>query len=334
MVIEPPKQTGATTGMVAIPDTDQLMAGPLGQFLDQHRSARADAKAQAWGRVWKSAIVVGPLMLLFLSLVPFDLIPKLWACGIVCTFIWGWTRMPISKARNRVKIGINEGIADALGLKYQHKGDEGREFALAKQFGLLPQHSRAELEDFWSGDLEGHDFLLHEAHLRKKRGSGKNRRWVTVFRGAIIRIASGKSFHGTTLVHRADQHESWFGLGGRKDSVNFDGHRLHAVDMVHPDFDHRFEVWSDDQVEARYLVDPLYVERLLAMENAFSGSDICSLFVNGDIIVAVRGANMFEGGSINPAADRFMVEQTARQFAAMGRLAKQVKQQLGFEDRA
>jgi len=334
MAAEPSEAQGVNTTMVAIPDTDQLMAGPLGQFLEQQRSARAEAKGKAWRRVWMSALVVGPLFLAFLVLVPFDLVPKLWACGFVCTAIWGWTRIPISKARKRVKIGINEGIAEALGLTYQHKGNEGREFELAKQFGLLPQHSRASLEDFWSGSLDGHDFLLHEAHLRKKRGSGKKRRWVTVFRGAIIRIASGKSFHGTTLVHRADQHDSWFGLGGRKDNVNFDGHRLQAVDMVHPDFDKRFEVWSDDQVEARYLVDPLYVERLLAMETAFGGSDICSLFVEGDIIVAVRGANMFEGGSMNPAADRFMVEQTARQLAAMGHLAKQVKQQLGFKDRA
>ncbi|MDJ0643577.1 MAG: DUF3137 domain-containing protein [Erythrobacter sp.] len=320
--------------MVAIPDTDQLLAGPLGHFLEEQRGVRAKAKAKARARLWKAIIFVGPLMLAFLVLVPFELVPKLWACGAVGTLVLGWTRMPLGKARKRVKIGINEGIADALGLVYSHDGDEGREFILAKRFGLVPYHTRAHLEDFWSGELEGHEFLLHEARLRKRRGSGKNRRWVTVFRGAIIRIASGRSFHGTTLVHRAGQHESWFGLGGRKDSVDFDGHRLYAVDMVHPDFEDRFDVWSDDQVEARYLVDPLYVERLLALENAFNGSGVCSLFVEGDIIVAVRGANMFESGTMDPAADRRMVENCAQQLAAMGRLAKQVKQQLGFNDRA
>ncbi len=320
--------------MVAIPDTDQLMAGPLGQFLEDQRSVRADAKDKAWGRLWKSAVVAAPLMLAFVIFVPFDLGPKLWACFIVASAVFAWTRNPIRKATKRVKVGINEGIAAALGMTYNLDGDGGREFELAKRFGLVPSHQKAALEDFWSGDLEGHNFLLHEAHLRKKRGSGKNRRWVTVFRGAIIRIGSGRSFHGTTLVHRAGQHESWFGLGGRKDSVDFDGHRLHAVDMVHPDFEDRFDVWSDDQVEARYLVDPLYVERLLALEDAFGGSGVCSLFVEGDIIVAVRGGNMFESGSINPEADRRMVENCARQLAAMGRLAKQVQERLGFTDRS
>ncbi|QUL38958.1 DUF3137 domain-containing protein [Erythrobacter sp. JK5] len=282
--------------MVAIPDTDQLMAGPLGQFLEQQRSARSEAKAQAWGRVWKSAIVAAPLMLAFLIFVPIEFTPKIWICGFATTAIFGWTRIPIQQAKKRVKIGINEGIADALGLSYSHDGEAGREFELAKQFDLVPSHQRSHLEDFWTGEIEGHAFLLHEAHLRKKRGSGKNRRWVTVFRGAIIRIASGRSFHGTTLVHRAGQHESWFGLGGRKDSVDFGGHRLYAVDMVHPDFADRFDVWSDDQVEARYLVDPLYVERLLALENAFEGDGVCSLFDKGDIIVAVRGGICSKAG--------------------------------------
>ncbi len=318
--------------MVAIPDTDQLMAGPLGQFLEEQRIARADAKAKALRRLWMSAIVAAPLMLAFLIFVPFDFVPKLWACGFVATAIFGWTRMPIGKAKKQVKIGINEGIAAALGMTYSHDGEQGREFKLAKRFGLIPSHSRAHLEDFWSGELEGHTFMLHEANLRKRRGSGKNRRWVTVFRGAIIRIGSGRTFHGTTLVHRAGQHESWFGFGGKKDSVDFGGHRLEAVNMVHPDFEDRFDVWSDDQVEARYLVDPLYVERLLALEDAFQGSGVCSLFVEGDIIVAVRGGNMFESGSINPEADRHMVENCARQLAAMGHLAKQVQERLGFKE--
>ncbi|WP_284125125.1 DUF3137 domain-containing protein [Parerythrobacter aestuarii] len=317
-----------------MPDIDRLMAGSLGQFLEEQRSARAEAKSQAWSRGWKAAIVLGPLLLAGLILIPIDFTVKLWGAGFACVAAYGWATGPIREAKKRVKIGINQGIAEALGILYSHDGDEGREFELAKQFRLLPSHDRSSTEDYWSGELEGHQFLLHEAHLEERRGSGKNRRWVTVFRGAIIRIASGRRFHGTTLVQRAGKHQSWFGLGGRKDSVKFKGHQLDAVDMVHPDFEDTFEVWSDDQVEARYLVDPLYVERLLAMENAFEGKDVCSLFVEGDIIVAVRGGNMFEGGTMNPERDRAMVEQCAQQFASMGNLAKQVNQQLGWSDQS
>lgn len=320
--------------MVTMPDIDRLMSGELGQFLHEQRDARAVAKKAAWDRGWKAAMVLGPLMVFAFILIPVEFPLKLYGAGFICVGAYGWATGPIREAKKRVKIGINEGIADALGLTYEHDGDEGREFELAKQFKLLPTHSRSSVEDFWSGDLEGHDFLLHEAHCEARRGSGKNRRWVTVFRGAIIRIASGRDFYGTTLVRRARSSESksWFGLGGRKDSLNFKGDRLQAIDMVHPDFDDAFEVWSNDPTEAKYLVDPLYVERLLAMEHAFDGDDICSLFVEGDIVVAVRGGDMFEGGTMNPASDRFMVEKCAQQFASMGMLAKRINRQLGFKD--
>ncbi|UIP06040.1 DUF3137 domain-containing protein [Erythrobacter sp. SDW2] len=308
--------------MVTMPDIDRLMAGSLGQFLTAQAEARAEAKAKAWSRVWRSAILVGPLVLAAAVLLPLPLDVKLWGSGLITMGIWYWTQGPVREAKRRVKIGINEGIAAALGLTYTHDGEEGREFALSKQYRLLPGHDRHALEDFWSGTLEEHDFLLHEAHLEEQRGSGKNRRWVTVFRGAIIRIAAKRRFHGTTLVQRAGKHRKFLGLGGRKDNVEFDGHRLDTVDMVHPDFDDTFEVWSDDQVEARYLVHPRYVEQLLAIEAAFDGQDIRSLFTAGDIIVVVGSGNMFEGGTMNPASDREMVERCAQQFASLGRLAQ------------
>lgn len=312
--------------MVNLPDIDRLMGGSLGQFLEQQTAARAAARAQAWDRVWRSGMVAGPLLAFALILLPLPLDIKLWGTAIIIGGIWYWSQGPVREAKRRVKIGINQGIASALGLTYAHDGEEGREFALAKQFGLLPGHDRQTLEDFWSGELEGHGFLLHEAHLEERRGSGKNRRWVTVFRGAIIRIGSGRRFHGTTLVQRSGKHRKFLGFGGRKDSVEFDGHRLDTVDMVHPDFDETFEVWSDDQVEARYLVHPRYVERLLAIEAAFEGQDVCSLFTGGDIVVVVGSGNLFEGGTMDPASDRAMVEQCARQFASLARLAQLVNE--------
>ena len=317
--------------MVEAPDIDRLMAGSLGSFLEEQRGERETAKAQAWDRAWKAAMVAGPLAIIGLILVPVDFGIKLWVCVFVGGLIGAWVWKPIAAAKKRVKIGINEGIAEALGFTYAHDGEEGREFALAKQFGLLPDFDRSAVEDFWTGSLGEYDLHLHEAHLEERRGSGKNRRWVTVFRGAILRIGSGRKFHGITLLQRAGKHKKWF--GGRKDSVTFDGHRLDMVDMVHPDFDDAFEVWSDDQTEARYLVDPLYVERLLELEASFEGKDICSLFVEGDILVAVKSGNMFEGGTMNPESDRFMVEKCAEQFASMGRLAKSVQKDLGFTRR-
>ena len=313
--------------MVEPPDIDALMAGPLGAFLQEQRGAREEAKAEAWNRAWKAAIVIGPAAIFVFMLAPWSGTFKLWLCAAAVIVAAVWVRKPIEAAKKRVKIGINEGIAGAMGFTYAHDGEKGREFELARRFGLLPGCDRSSVEDFWTGQLGEHPFHLHEAHLEERRGSGKNRRWVTVFRGAIIRIGSGRTFHGITLVQRAGKQRRW--LGGKKDYVDFDGHRLGRVDMVHPDFEDTFDVWSDDQVEARTLVDPLYVERLLALEKTFDGKDIRSLFVEGDIVVAVKSGNMFESGGMDADRDRFMVEKCARQFASMGRLAQSVQRDFG-----
>ena len=310
--------------MVQLPDIDRLMAGDLGVFLAEQRGARVEAKAQAWSRGWKAALIAGPIMLLGLVAVPIEFGPKLWACAFAIGLIAMWVRAPIVAAKKRVKVGINEGIAGALGLAYEHDREDCREFALAHSFGLVPRFGRKTLEDFWEGELEGTPFLLHEAHLEERRGSGKNRRWVTIFRGAIIRIGGARRFHGTTLVQRAGRHKSWF--GGRKDTIRLGGQQLDLVDMVHPDFDDTFEVWSSDQVEARYLVHPLYVERLLAIEAAFSGKAIRSLFTGGDIVIAVDSGNLFESGTMDADRDRAMVERCAAQFGSLGRLAQVVNE--------
>ena len=92
-----------------------------------------------------------------------------------------------------------------------------------------------------------------------------------MFRGTILTVGFNRDFHGTTLVTRAKRHKSFFGLGGRKETINVDGAQLDYVDMVHPQFEDAFDVYSTDQVEARYIVHPLYIERLIAIETAFSG---------------------------------------------------------------
>ena len=186
---------------------------------------------------------------------------------------------------------------------------------------LGPQHDRANFEDLWYGNLAGQAFTLHEAHLEDERGSGKNRHWVTVFRGPIITIGFARKFHGVTLLERSGRHKK-FGLFGEKEELEMaDGTVLAIADMVHPDFEDAFTVFTTDQVEARYLVHPVYIERLIALEASFSGQNIRTLFRDGQLTVVLKTDNMFESGSLDARRDRDMVEMCVGQFMAMAGLA-------------
>lgn len=302
-------------------DVQSLLGGELGQWLDQQSHMREAAREKASTRWTWGAVILLPLLAYLWFGPGWDLVLKMIVSTIGGGIVWAWGYQPIVEAKRTIKIGINSAIAQSLGISYEHDVEPGAEFEAAKLYGLVPYHERGEFEDRWFGNLEGHRFNLYESHLEEQRGSGKDRRWVTVFRGAIIDMSFGRNFHSTTLLQRRGKHKKWFGLGGRKDSVKFKGHQLDYVDQVHPQFDEVFDMYSDDQVEARVIAHPNYVEHLLAIERVFQGEAVRALFSKGEVVIAVESGNLFESGAMDPEGDAARAQQTAEQFAALANLA-------------
>lgn len=304
--------------MIEHPDVDRLMAGPLGGWLEQQARVRAEAAEKSNTRFMISAFILLPA-LSFLWFGPdWNFQIKLWIGVGVAVVAAAWSYAPRSAAIEGTKHGINAALAEALGLRYSHDFEPGIGFQRAEAFGMLPSYNRSNFEDLWSGELGGHAFTLHEAHLEQRRQSGKTTTYVTVFRGPVMTIGFTRRFHGTTMVERANKR---FGLFGEKDSLEIDGLRLDLVDMVHPEFEDEFTVYSTDQVEARYLVHPTYVERLIELERAFSGKKIRTLFHQGELTVVLETDNMFESGNMDASRDREMVETCLAQFMSMAELA-------------
>ncbi len=305
---------------------DAVMKGGLEDWLSGQADMREGAKSQATSRwVWGAAILMPVLAFVWFSPVaqtPFAAI--ITAGGIGGAAWWGYR--PISAAKHAIKVGINSAIAASYGLAYASEVEPGHEFDAARTYGLVPESDRSSFEDRWYGALEGHGFDLYEAHLEERRGSGKNRHWVTVFRGPVIRMGFGRTFHSTTLLERAGKHRKWLGLGGASEHVSFEGHRLDRVDQVHPAFGDTFVLYSDDQVEARVLVHPSYVEHLLKLESAFEARELRALFTRGEVIIAVEAGDLFESGGMDADADRENAARAARQFGALAGLALAINQ--------
>ena len=307
-------------------DVHALMEGELGQWLRQQDSMRDKAREDAESRWFYGGIALLPILLfLWIGGTPFDGMRLVITIGgIVALGVWGY--QPIADAKKAIKVGINSAIARSIGVEYEHDVTPGPEFGACKAYGLVPKFDREEFEDRWFGEVEGHGFDLYEAHLEEQQGSNKNRRWVTVFRGAIITMEFGRPFNSTTLLQRAGKNKKWFGLGGRKDCIRVQGKELGYVDQVHPEFDDVFEVWSDDQMEARVIVHPSYIEQLIAVERAFEGKAVRALFSGGSMVIAVESGNLFETGSLDAIGDRERVEEAAKQFGSLAGLALAINQ--------
>lgn len=308
-------------------DVDALLAGELGDWLAEQSTMRSQAKTTAWTRLaMGGAAYVAILGFVWIALNASFVFAGFVAFGGLVGLAF-WCLLPVVNATKQIKIGINSAIARSLGVSYQHDVTTGPEFAAARTYGLVPSFARAQFEDRWSGELEGHRFSLYEAHLERRETSRENRtRYVTVFRGAIIDMDFGRPFTSTTLLQRAGAHKRWFGLGRAKDSVAFDGHQLDLVDQVHPAFEDVFALYSDDQVDARVLVNPAYIEHLIALESAFKGDALRALLSKGRVIVAVESSELFESGSLSEHKDREKVAEAAEQFAALARLALAINQ--------
>ncbi len=304
--------------MIERPDPDALMAGPLGAWLNSQNEARAAVKA----KVRKVRIIgVCAAVALFVAVLLFggegDTALKLGGgVGLLGFAVGEAVKRPML---NKLKGGINGAIAQALGLDYSVECTPGQTFERAKTFQLVPGYDDSSFQDLWWGVLGTSPFTLHEACLTEQRGSGKSRRTVTVFQGSIMSLGFNRAFTSTTVIEPNGERTRLF--GGEKDSVTIGGIEMGRVDMVDPRFEDRFTVWSNDQVEARYLVHPEYIERLIAVEQAFAGTDIRALFHGGDLLIALKSGDLFESGSLEADKDRALLEQSIAQFGALADLA-------------
>lgn len=309
--------------MIERPDADALMAGPLGQWLSEQNTDRAAAKAKARTiQIW-AVIAAAGVALVVTLLGSIEAALKFgFFVGAAGFGIAEWSKRGVI---NRLKGGINGAIAQALGLEFSAEMSPGLAFQWAEAFKLLPGYDNSHFEDMWSGEIAGRPFVLHEARLTEERGTGKSRRTVTVFEGSLMQVGFARQFLGTTLVERQGRRKR-FGLFGEKEELDLGGVRLSRCDMADPRFEDAFTVWSNDQVEARYLVHPEYMERLVAIEQAFSGDNIRALFREGELLIVMESGNMFESGSLDAEDDRHLLERTIAQFGALADLAARLNE--------
>jgi hypothetical protein len=198
---------------------------------------------------------------------------------------------------------------------------------------LIPSHDRYRSEDLFRGTYKDVGVEFCEAKLTDTRGSGKNRRTVTVFNGVFVLLEMNKPFSGKIIVRKdAGAIGNWF-------RNTFSG-KMERVALEDPEFERRFEVYSDDQVAARYLLTPAFMSRLddlakavnaKGMQAAFYDSKLMVMLSHGGSLlsnlkvggfnfgnVGTSSKNMFEPGSIYaPLTSTGDIERISAEFKSI-----------------
>ncbi len=247
----------------------------------------------------------------------------IWRPGATGGGEWGWILAGVlavggfgiggailSGTARGVKNELLPQVAAYCGARYAMTVSDASAIGRFRAEKLVPGYDRSSFEDEIAGERHGAAFTLFEAHLRDVRRDSKGRTTtVTVFRGQLLRVAFPQNFLGRTIVLRdAGMFNAFLNLGTK----------LQRVGLVDPTFEKIFEVFSTDQVEARYLLTPTFMERLLELETLLKGKKARAAFAEGDLLVAIEGGNLFEPGSMfKPLADFARVEKVLKEIQSV-----------------
>lgn len=264
-------------------------------------------RLNAIGKIKKFVPLIGLATLIFLGLafyyrLEFTAYPLICALGGIGAYFAAQSFL--KDVRTGTKENIVGSVCKFLGFSFQSKMSESWQLVEFLELGLVTKNfTRSSFEDKISGKAHGAEFILHEAHLERREGSGKNRKWVTKFRGQLLRIQFNKKFLGRTVVLR---DKGWLQRKKKND--------MKRVGLVDPAFEKTFEAYGTDQVEARYLLTPTFMQRLVDLENSVEGKNIRFAFTGGQLLIAIETGNRYEPGSmfeplINPARTQNILDE-------------------------
>lgn len=180
-------------------------------------------------------------------------------------------------------------------LNYEPKGF----LSLSEFYGTKIFHQTADRykgDDLVDGKLGATALKFSEVHAEYKQVSydSKGRRhetWVTIFKGILFKADFNKNFKGNTIV-LPDTLQWMGGLGTWFQKMNWNKGDLVKLENV--TFEKYFAVYSNDQVEARYILSSTLMERIIKFREQF-GKGLYMSFVDSCVNIALPiSANLFE----------------------------------------
>jgi len=205
--------------------------------------------------------------------------------------LWVWVTKPKRDYAKAYKKKILPEIAGLFGQFY-YDMDGKIPMRLMEPSKIIPKHSDYASEDMFSGDYNGVGINFSEIHLEK--GSGDDS--VTVFKGLAVLLTHGtRKFYGHTILTRnQNKIGAWF----KKQTTD-----LKRANMADPEFERLFDVYTNDQTEARYLIDPIIIESLKSLYQEYNGKKMLAAFYDDYVLILIESSkNHFEPAAINVSA--------------------------------
>lgn len=225
----------------------------------------------------------------------------------------------LGELAERSRAHLMETICGSLGLHYSRKVTGKASLTPFNGLDFLAKYHRKTLEDEITGSHAGIDFVMVEANLEERRTVKGESRYYNVFSGILAIYTFPKRFQGTTKVMNSSE-------------IFESSDRVKLEDSV---FESKFDVFSTDQVEARYILTPGFMENVLALQQQLekAGESLEIAFHEAHMLIALSlPRNRFEIG-IGSMFSRLDNPERARRIANEIRVLFTIPEKLDILDR-
>ena len=180
-----------------------------------------------------------------------------------------------------------------------------------KESGLFPDFNDFSYDDCFTGKHDGVGFDIREFMANKETGVGKDKKTKQIFKGVIVTLDMNKNFKGNTILrpHGLTSNitservsvSTTFELGNQAQSERtvYRSSHLKKTTLEDVEFNRKFDVYTDDEIEARYLLTTSFMERLNTMEVTFKANKISASFYQNKFFIALHtNKDLFALGSL------------------------------------
>lgn len=245
------------------------------------------------------ALIFYPLVIWAILTLPDDNTVDIGAILCASGFVILTLRGPIYFYKKKAKNTIMADFAGFFGT-FSYHNEQHLPDDLLRNSDLFGKFNIHKGDDYFCGSYKDVAVTISEELLQKKivytefdekfgnAASSSRSRKKNIFKGICILLTMNKNFKGRTVVLK---DRGIFNMFKHISGLE----RVKLEDMY---FEDLFEVYSSDQIEARYLLTTAFMERMLKLSELYGGKSIQFSFNNNQLLLAIpTNQDMFEACS-------------------------------------
>lgn len=146
-----------------------------------------------------------------------------------------------------------------------------------------PRYS-AKYDDIFKGMHKEVHFEIAELFWQKNENQLLKAR-----EGAIVKIKMNKNFTGNTIIESKRPLTRGGIMGGISEDYSnlYNNGKLNLIKLEDIEFNKKYDIYTNDEVEARYLITPSFMQRLKYMKTAFRADKMRCSFYEGYLLIGL-----------------------------------------------